>query len=288
MQPVIKWTGSKRSQAGQIISLMPKEIDTYYEPFVGGGSVFAKLVEACEDGFIKVNRFVLSDANKELIAMFIIIKYHPQRLIDDYTARYKQIASLSTEPERNAHFVNIRNNYNKISDKDPIRPYILYWLLRTCFNGLIRYNKNGEFNTAYHPTRLGMKPERLAPIILEWSRVMNKYNVELVYGDYKDVITSAKENDFVYMDPPYANASGMYFATDFNKNELFDIISNLPCKWALSYDGTSGKDNNTFPVPEHIYKVHKYLDASYSSFKKIVKQEEAKVNDSIYLNYEII
>lgn len=133
-----------------------------------------------------------------------------------------------------------------------------------------------------------MKPERLAPIILEWSRVMNKYNVELVHGDYKDVISSAKENDFVYMDPPYANASGMYFATDFNKNELFDIISNLPCKWALSYDGTSGKDNNTFPVPEHIYKVHKYLDASYSSFKKIVKQEEAKVNDSIYLNYEIV
>ena len=288
MQPVIKWTGSKRSQAGQIISLMPKEIDTYYEPFVGGGSVFARLVEACEDGLIKVNRFVLSDANKELIAMFMIIKHYPQRLIEDYTARYNQIASLSTEPERNAHFVNIRNNYNKISDKDPIRPYIFYWLLRTCFNGLIRYNKNGEFNTAYHPTRLGMKPEKLAPIILEWSRVMNKYNVELVYGDYKDVISSAKENDFVYMDPPYAKSGGMYFAEEFNNNELFDFINNLSCKWALSYDGTSGKENNTFAVPEHIYKIHKYLDASYSSFKKIVKQEEAKVNDSIYLNYEIV
>ena len=54
-QPVIKWTGSKRSQAGQIISLMPKEIDTYYEPFVGGGSVFIRLIEACDEGKIKVN-----------------------------------------------------------------------------------------------------------------------------------------------------------------------------------------------------------------------------------------
>jgi DNA adenine methylase len=285
MQPVIKWTGSKRSQAEQIISLMPKEIDTYYEPFVGGGSVFAKLIEYCDEGKIKVNRFVLSDLNKELILMFMIIKHYPHRLIEDYTARYNQIASLSTEAERNAHFVNIRNNYNKISDKDPIRPYVFYWLLRTCFNGLIRYNRNGEFNTAYHPTRLGMKPEKLAPIILEWSMLMNKYNVELVHGDYKDVIGSAKENDFVYMDPPYAKSVGMYFAEEFNKDEMFEFINKLPCKWALSYDGTSGKENNTFDIPKHIYKTHKYLNASYSSFKKIVKQEDAKVFDSIYLNY---
>lgn len=286
MQPVIKWTGSKRSQAGQIISLMPNKINTYYEPFVGGGSVFARLVEACEAGTIKVNRFVLSDANKELIGMFKIIKHYPQRLIEDYTTRYNQIASLSTEQERNAHFVNVRNKYNELSKDDPIRPYMFYWLLRTCFNELIRYNKNGEFNTAYHPTRLGMKPERLAPIILEWSRVMNKYNVELVHGDYKDVISSAKENDFVYMDPPYAKSNGMYFAEEFNKEELFNFIHKLPCKWALSYDGTSGKANNTFDIPKHIYKRHKYLDSSYSSFKKIVKQESAKLFDSLYLNYD--
>lgn len=264
---------------------MPNEIDTYYEPFVGGGSVFARLVEACEAGTIKVNRFVLSDANKELIGMFKIIKHHPQQLIDDYTKRYNDLANEQSESDRNRHFVNIRNKYNELSKDDPIRPYVFYWLLRTCFNGLIRYNKNGEFNTAYHPTRLGMKPERLAPIIVEWSRVMNKYNVELVHGDYKDVISSTKENDFVYMDPPYAKSNGMYFAEEFNKEELFNFIHELPCKWALSYDGTSGKENNTFDIPKHIYKTHKYLDSSYSSFKKIVKQESAKVFDSLYLNY---
>ena len=130
-----------------------------------------------------------------------------------------------------------------------------------------------------------MHPDKLGAIILDWSIMMNKYNVELVHGDYKDVISSAKENDFIYMDPPYAKSAGMYFADEFNKEELFEFINKLPCKWALSYDGTSGKENNTFEVPEHIYKNHKYLDASYSSFKKIVKREEAKVFDSIYLNY---
>ena len=285
MQPVIKWTGSKRSQAKQIVSLMPKEIDTYYEPFIGGGSVFARLIETCEEGKIKVKRFVLSDLNKELIEMFMIIKHNPQSLIDDYTKRYEELAKNQTEQERNKHYINIRNQYNKLSDKDPIRPYIFYWLLRTCFNGLIRYNKKGEFNTAYHPTRLGMHPNKLGAIILDWSIMMNKYNVELVHGDYKDVISSAKENDFIYMDPPYVKSAGMYFADEFNKEELFEFINKLPCKWALSYDGTSGKENNTFKVPEHIYINHKYLDASYSSFKKIVKREEAKVSDSIYLNY---
>ena len=71
-----------------------------------------------------------------------------------------------------------------------------------------------------------------------------------------------------------------------NKEELFNFIHELPCKWALSYDGTSGKENNTFDIPKHIYKTHKYLDSSYSSFKKIVKQESAKVFDSLYLNYD--
>jgi DNA adenine methylase len=285
MQPVIKWTGSKRTQAGQIISLMPKEIDTYYEPFVGGGSVFARLVEACEDGLIKVNRFVLSDANKELILMFMIIKHYPQRLIADYSVRYGHLEQRPTEEQRNIHYKNIRNNYNKISDKDPIRPYIFFWLLRTCFNGLIRYNKKGEFNTAFHINRLGMRPDKLAAIIVDWSIMMNKYNVELVHGDYKDVISSATENDFIYMDPPYAKSTGMYFANEFNKDELFEIINKLQCKWALSYDGISGKEDNTFEVPKHIYKTHKYLNASYSSFKKIVKQEVSNVKDSIYLNY---
>ena len=285
MQPVIKWTGSKRSQADQIISLMPKEIDTYYEPFVGGGSVFARLIEACDEGKIKVNRFVLSDANKELIKMFMIIKHNPQNLIDDYTKRYEALAKNKTEQERNAYYINIRNQYNKLFDNDPIRPYIFFWLLRTCFNGLIRYNKKGEFNTAFHINRLGMRPDKLGAIIVDWSIMMNKYNVELVHGDYKDVIRSAKENDFIYMDPPYAKSAGMYFTDEFNKEELFEFINKLPCKWALSYDGTSSKENNTFEVPEHIYKNHKYLNASYSSFKKIVKREEAKVFDSIYLNY---
>ena len=69
-QPVIKWSGSKRSQANDIISYFPKEIATYYEPFCGGASILRALL----DSDIKVHHYVASDLNKDLIDLFLAIK----------------------------------------------------------------------------------------------------------------------------------------------------------------------------------------------------------------------
>lgn len=63
-QPVIKWSGSKRSQCENIIKYFPKEIDTYYEPFCGGASVCRALMESKDH---KVNKFACSDLNRDLI-----------------------------------------------------------------------------------------------------------------------------------------------------------------------------------------------------------------------------
>lgn len=43
MQPIIKWYGSKRSQAEQTLNHFPVTYNTYYEPFVGGGSIFISI-----------------------------------------------------------------------------------------------------------------------------------------------------------------------------------------------------------------------------------------------------
>ena len=72
-QPLIKWSGSKRSQASEIIKYFPKEIDTYYEPFCGGCSVLRTLLESN----IKVNRYICSDLNTELIELWRLIKSNP-------------------------------------------------------------------------------------------------------------------------------------------------------------------------------------------------------------------
>lgn len=75
IQPVIKWSGSKRSQASEIISYFPKVIDTYYEPFCGGASVFRVLI----DSDIKVNKYVISDLNSGLIDLWNKIKNSPSQ-----------------------------------------------------------------------------------------------------------------------------------------------------------------------------------------------------------------
>ena len=79
-EPAIKWSGSKRSQASDIISFFPKEIDTYYEPFLGGGSVFRALVESD----IKVNKYVLSDNNSDLMDLWQVIADAPNTLANEY------------------------------------------------------------------------------------------------------------------------------------------------------------------------------------------------------------
>lgn len=75
--PLIKWTGSKRPIAAKITSYFPKEIETYYEPFVGGGSVFFQLLKDNAN----VKKFKLSDKNDSLINILTTVKDKPQELI---------------------------------------------------------------------------------------------------------------------------------------------------------------------------------------------------------------
>jgi DNA adenine methylase len=77
-EPIVKWSGSKRSQAESIVARMPREIDTYYEPFCGGCSVLYRLLHT---PVVKVRRYIASDLNADLIALWNEIKDNPERLI---------------------------------------------------------------------------------------------------------------------------------------------------------------------------------------------------------------
>lgn len=79
-EPVIKWSGSKRSQAECILSYFPDEIDTYYEPFCGGASILRRLLNSD----IKVNNYICSDINNDLINLWNIIINNPKQVIDYY------------------------------------------------------------------------------------------------------------------------------------------------------------------------------------------------------------
>ena len=107
MSNLIKWSGSKDSQAKNIINYFPKEIDCYYEPFLGGGSVFLELLESN----VKVNTFYLSDINDELIGVYGLIMHDPDLLIYSYKKHYTNFNSKDIQ-YRKDYFAEVRNKFN--------------------------------------------------------------------------------------------------------------------------------------------------------------------------------
>ena len=267
----IKWSGSKRSQAAEIIKYFPKEIDTYYEPFCGGASVFEKLKKSD----IKVNEYVLSDVNEDLIDLYQTIKNNPKELCEHYERLWNELNqhgdSFEETELKKRYFEKVRKRFNE--EKNPAD---FLFIMRTTTNGMPRYNKKGEFNNSFHVTRNGMMPNKLKKIIYEWNELLN--GVEVRCCSYTEIIP--KESDFVYLDPPYANTKGMYYGT-IDYEELWEYLNGLECGWALSFDGKSDKDN-TYNVPK-IYDRHLYLKSGDSSFRRVIGKNRAMVWESLYI-----
>ena len=117
----------------------------------------------------------------------------------------------------------------------------------------------------------------------EWTLSLAVSDVYFTCCSYKN-IKPESSNDFVYLDPPYANTKGMYFSDNFNNEEMFQWIRELPCPYALSYDGVSGKDDKTFDVPQDLYDEHLYIKSGNSSFKRIKESDKnAVVFESLYV-----
>jgi len=273
-QPVIKWSGSKRSQANEIIKYFPSEIDTYYEPFCGGASVLRALLES----EIKVNKYVCSDLNNGLIELWNKIKYSPNEVADHYEKLwYEMNGDVSKDKAyKRSYFEKIRKRYNIEHN-----PLDFMFIMRTTTNGMPRYNSNGDFNNSFHITRDGIIPDKLRQIIKEWSDLLFTNDVTFINCSYEYITPS--DNDFMYLDPPYAGTKGMYFG-GFDNNKLFEWLKIVECKWVMSYDGISGKIDNTYNVPEDLYDEHIYIKSGNSSFKRVIgKSKDSIVYESLYL-----
>lgn len=272
-QPVIKWSGSKRSQANDILKFFPKQINTYYEPFCGGCSVLRALI----DSDIKVSNYVCSDLNNDLINLWNEIKFNPYKVYEHYKILWYELNKTENKKEKRSYFEFIRKRLNENHD-----PLDFMFIMRTTTNGMPRYNSKGEFNNSFHITRNGINPETLKQIILEWSKLLNKKNVVFKSCTYENIIP-LNEYDFVYLDPPYMNSKTMYFG-GFTHDKLFEYLRNLKCNYALSFDGISGKDDRTYNIPNDLYSIHEYIKSGNSSFKRTTgKSKDSIVYESLYL-----
>ncbi|MBU6214495.1 Dam family site-specific DNA-(adenine-N6)-methyltransferase [Patescibacteria group bacterium] len=266
IKPFIKWSGSKRSQAPEIIAYFPEDIRVYYEPFLGSGAIL---------GHLRPTKAVCGDVNAPLIGLWKTIQENPEQISRDYEKKWSQL-----QKEGHTYFYKIRDRFNKEQS-----PLDFLFLTRTCVNGLIRYNKQGEFNNSLHHTRKGIQPSRLEQIVEEWSEIVQGHKF-LAQG-YELTTKNATPQDFIYLDPPYFNTGTRYFGTiDYEKFiDYLDSLNKRGLRYALSYDGKRGEESYVVQLPKHLYKRHIMLHSGNSTFGKVQNKKVEKVYESLYLNY---
>lgn len=253
MKPFLKYVGGKNDIIEQFIDHFPKNIDTYYEPFLGGGSVLFRLLDMLESKNIKINKIKVNDNNKILIETYNNIKNNLKQYIlklDEIIDNYIRAQDIQYEKrhkfiieEQNINdyihrgksyvFYYYRHLYNETNDIF-LKSVLFLFLNKTCFRGLYRESKNGfnvPFGNYKNPNFYNI--ENLEKI----SFLLNKYNVQLVNMDYKDFLVGISLYDFVYLDPPYYDTFTKYIEGDFDKNDqikLYNIINAFSCKFLLS------------------------------------------------------
>ena len=266
MKPVIKWSGSKRSQAAKIKAFFPDAFETYYEPFLGGGSMLYT---------IGPERSVCGDICKPLVDLWNKIRDNPEKLAEEYEVRWSRL-----QQEGYTAYYEIRDDFNRGKSPDD-----LLFLSRTCVNGLIRFNEKGEFNNSLHYSRPGINPHSLKEIIFDWSEHIQ--GTIFLAEDYFLTTASAKANDVVYLDPPYFHTKGRYFGTiDFERFLAYlEDLNVRGIKFLLSFDGMRGQEDYTVDLPKELYKRHVLIPSGNSTFKKVIDKKSEEVLEALYLNY---
>ena len=241
LSPFLKWVGGKTQIIDTIISKIPNNINTYYEPFIGGGSVFLALLSDVINKKRIIKKMILSDKNKSLINTYNIIKNEPKKLISQLkilSNKYYNKKSLSKKEE---FYYEMREKYNKSKISNITKASLFIFLNKTGFRGLYREGPNGfnvSFGNYINPSIYDDKQ------ILEISHALNKYKVLFKHTSYTSVLKTVKPVDFVYLDPPYYPINTTSFVKyqknsftldDHNElNEFCNILTNKKIKFLMS------------------------------------------------------
>ena len=264
---LIKWMGSKRKQANEIIARFPKKIDTYYEPFIGSGAVLYRLLSSD----IKVERFRCSDLCKPLIDLWNTVIQEPRLLASRYDEMWHGLKE-SGKP----FYDEVRERFNDTGD-----PCDLFFLLRTCRIGHVRFSRKGHFMVSHHPGETGMPPQPVKRLINEWSKRLRDHDVQFAVRDYGTI--RSKVGDFLYLDPPYKLRDLRLYLGSFDHTRLFDWIGKQKSGYALSLSGFIGEEDRRMYVPKHLYDEELLIDNGFSAMHKLNGAVAPRLRDAMYL-----
>lgn len=150
MKPFVKWAGGKTRLLKEIERRLPTDFNTwedvvYVEPFVGGGSVLFHMLKKHNN----ISKAVINDINPVLMHAYQKIKQAPMSIMDTLVALRNEYNSISTDKAREEFYYRVRKTFNEMRFEDEQKVAFFIFLNHTCFNGLYRENRSGDFNVPH-------------------------------------------------------------------------------------------------------------------------------------------
>lgn len=250
MNPVLKYRGGKSREIPQFLPYIPDDFQRYIEPFFGGGAVYF---------YLEPDNAIVNDANERLMTFYQQLRsQYPlmrqqldelQRIYEKNQQEFKQLKTqLPDERVPNANeelYYHMRQLFNH-PDETYLDGVLYFFINKTAYSGMIRYNNNGEYNVPF-----GRYPNFNTRLITQQHSDLLQ-SAELFNVDYRQIFDMAGEGDFMFLDPPYDCVFNDYGNIDmmngFNEAEhrrLAADFRNLPCR-ALMVIGKT-------PLTEELY-----------------------------------
>ena len=256
LKPLIKWSGGKSDEIKQFEQYFPKEYNTYIEPFIGGGSVYF---------YLSPEKAVIADVHKELIDLY-------QCIGEGHTPEI--YAFMQAHPNNEETYYNIRDRMEINTKLDNAKRF--YYQRKTCFRGMLRYNRDGKFNIPFGRYATINYSELQNPeyeTLLKRTEVLNK-GFEYVFEHYNH------EDNFMFLDPPYDSEFTDYGYCQFGKEEqkkLATLFKETKIKCLMIIGKT--------PFIEELYR--EYIVGEYDKKYKF-KLYGGRVGDEINTKHLII
>lgn len=259
MGPMLKYRGGKSKEISHFVNNMPSDYGRYIEPFLGGGALYF---------YLEPERAIINDVNEKLFLfyqeikdMYAIARAQLDEIQEIYEKNQKEYETKKqTRPEERIENKNeifyyyMRDMFNHKIEQKYLESVIYFFINKTAYSGMIRYNANGEYNVPF-----GRYRNLNTQLITDKHYELLK-RTEIFNKDYSAIFNMAREDDFIFLDPPYDCVFSDYgnetykdgFGEDEHRRLANDFI-NLPCKSLLVIGKT--------PLTEELYK--KYIVEEY-------------------------